>query len=289
MDPIIDTNRDAHSQPHIGGPDPSGQQGDRFVSFSKLWQPRIEAALQGAIPAETEAPARLHAAMRHAMFPGGKRLRPMLAMAACVATGGDPKRAMLPAAALECLHTYSLVHDDLPCMDDDALRRGRPTVHVAFDDATAVLAGDALLTMAFEWAADGGAGAVRALARAAGSAGMVGGQMADMLAEGGGLGGVPGATPIDQVAWIHDRKTAALLTASLEVGAWAGGGSRVPDVLQALRSYGLAVGRAFQIVDDCLDRTGTAEELGKAPGQDQAADKLTYPAILGVPASIVEA
>ncbi len=118
---------------------------------------------------------------------------------------------------------------------------------------------------------------------------MVGGQMADMLAEGGGLGGVPGATPIDQVAWIHDRKTAALLTASLEVGAWAGGGSRVPDVLQALRSYGLAVGRAFQIVDDCLDRTGTAEELGKAPGQDQAADKLTYPAILGVPASIVEA
>ena len=161
-----------------------------FTAFARAQLPAVEQALHAMLaPLEPDGPsslaADLRAAMRHAMFPGGKRLRPLLALLACAATAGDRGRALRPAAAIELLHTYSLVHDDLPCMDDDDLRRGRPTVHKAFDEATAVLAGDALLTLAFEVVAEGGAEAVRALARAAGAAGMVGGQQADMAAERG--------------------------------------------------------------------------------------------------------
>ncbi|HLU38543.1 MAG TPA: polyprenyl synthetase family protein, partial [Planctomycetota bacterium] len=171
---------------------------------------------------------------------------------------------------------------DLPCMDDDDLRRGRPTLHKAFGEATAVLAGDALLTLAFEVVAEGGAEAVRALARAAGALGMVGGQQADMAAERG-----RGARTLDEVRWIHDHKTGALIRASVEVGALAGGGDL--GALPVLREFATLIGRAFQIADDCLDVDGSALALGKNTGQDAAAGKLTWPAIAGVAAGRAEA
>ncbi|MEZ5965360.1 MAG: polyprenyl synthetase family protein [Planctomycetota bacterium] len=260
---------------------------DAFVAFARRESGDVEAALQAMVPMpDGDGPAvlarDLAAAMRHALFPGGKRLRPMLALIGCAATGGDRGRALRPAAALELLHTYSLVHDDLPCMDDDDLRRGRPTVHRAFDEATAVLAGDALLTLAFEVVAEGGSEAVRALARAAGALGMVGGQQADMRAERGRV-----EPNLPALQWIHDRKTGALIRASLEVGALAGGGDLA--ALPALREYGALLGRAFQIADDCLDVEGSAAQLGKNTGQDAAAGKLTYPSVVGVAAGRTEA
>ena len=251
---------------------------DRFTTFAAQWAPRVEATLEDLLPAGDEPPIELHRAMRHAMFPGGKRLRPLCALVAAEVTGGDPERALRSAAALELVHTYSLVHDDLPCMDDDALRRGRPTCHVVFGEAIALLAGDALLTLAFEAVAAGGPEAVRALARAAGSQGMVGGQCGDLAAE-------TAAAPIglEALQWIHDRKTGALLTAAFEVGVFAGGGDRTG--LPELRSYGHELGRAFQVIDDCLDVTATAAELGKATGKDAARGKATYPGLLGLAAS----
>ena len=254
-----------------------------FASFAAEVRPQVEAALEQLLPPVTIEPTALHSAMRHAMFPGGKRLRPLLAMIGCRVTGGDAAAAVLPAASTECLHTYSLIHDDLPCMDDDELRRGRPTCHIAFGEAMAVLAGDALQALAFEAVASGGPDAVRALARAAGCMGMVGGQVSDMEAEGGDAE----ALTVEQVRWIHDRKTGALITGSLEIGALAGGGRR--QGLEALREYGRLIGRAFQIADDCLDLTGEAGDLGKRPGQDLAAGKLTYPAVLGLERSLQEA
>ncbi|MFO1051725.1 MAG: farnesyl diphosphate synthase [Planctomycetota bacterium] len=246
-----------------------------FAAFAAHWAPRVERVLDELVPGAEVEPRRLHQAMRHSMFPGGKRLRPLCALLAAEVTGGDPQRALRAAAALELVHTYSLVHDDLPCMDDDALRRGRPTCHVAFDEATALLAGDALLTLAFEAVAEGGVEAVRALARAAGSLGMVGGQVGDLAAE-----GRAGDVRLEELQWIHDRKTGALMTASFEVGLFAGGG-RVA-ALEPLRAYGHAVGRAFQVVDDCLDVTSTAAELGKAANKDAARGKATYPGLLGL-------
>ncbi len=247
-----------------------------FRSFAAQWLPRLEQVLDDMVPSATSEPQRLHAAIRHAMFPGGKRLRPLLALVAAQASGRDPAEVLRPAASLELLHTYSLVHDDLPAMDDDALRRGRPTCHIAFDEATAILTGDALLTQAFEVVAEAGAPAVIALARAAGSLGMVAGQAADLAAE--------TSTPdFTQVEWIHDRKTGALITASLEVGALAAG--RNPAELEPWREYGRLIGRAFQIADDCLDLTGSSAELGKEPGQDLRAGKMTYPAVHGLEAS----
>lgn len=257
-------------------PAPGESAAGSFRRFVAAWAPAVEDCLDRLLPAAGTEPRRLHEAMRYAMFPGGKRLRPMLALLGCEAGGGDLQRALPAACALEFLHTYSLVHDDLPCMDDDPMRRGRPSCHIAFDEATAVLAGDALLTLAFEAVAAGGAEAVRVLARAAGSQGMVGGQAADLQAE----GSAEQAAGLERVRWIHDHKTGALITASLLVGAHAGGGCL--DGLQALRGYGDAVGRAFQIADDCLDITGSAEQIGKQPGQDLAADKLTYPAVMGL-------
>jgi geranylgeranyl diphosphate synthase type II len=259
-----------------------------FARFVHANAEAVEAALRALLPRPDAAPSRLHEAMHYALFPGGKRLRPMLALLGCRAAGGEPAQALRAAAAIECLHTYSLVHDDLPCMDDDDLRRGRPTCHKVYGDALALLAGDALLTVAFEGAASAGVHAVTALARGAGSLGMVGGQVEDLAAERDGDGA--GHT-LARVQWIHDHKTGALITASLLVGAHAA----APDsgapaaVVAALSHYGDLLGRAFQIADDCLDLTGTAQELGKNPLADVAHGKLTWPAVLGLEESLAAA
>lgn len=211
----------------------------------------LERFLDERVPPAEAEPAALHAAMRHLLFPGGKRLRPAFAFAACEAVGGAPERALPLAAAVELVHTYSLIHDDLPCMDDDAVRRGRPTVHVAHGEALAVLAGDALQALAFEvLAAPGHApdaarlAALRELAAAAGAQGLVGGQADDLAfaAEGGA----------DRVESVHRRKTAALFAAATAGGALLGGAA--PERAAQLRRFGLQVGAGFQIADDLLDR-----------------------------------
>jgi geranylgeranyl diphosphate synthase type II len=220
--------------------------------------PLVERALEGSLPPASEPPQALHAAMRHLLFPGGKRLRPALALAAAEAAGAPPEAGLPMAAAVELVHTYSLVHDDLPCMDDDAERRGRPTVHVAFGEATAVLAGDALLAAAFAVLAgdaDGAQGprrlaALRELAEAAGSRALVGGQADDLGFD------ARGADP-ERVESIHARKSAALITAAVVGGAClAGAGS---ELRERLRRFGRAVGVAFQIADDLLDAVRDAQ------------------------------
>ena len=212
--------------------------------------PRVDRALDEFLPRAGDPPARLHAAMRHLLFPGGKRLRPALALAAAEAVGGEPDAALPAAIAVELVHVYSLVHDDLPCMDDDDERRGRPTVHVAFDEATAVLAGDALLTAAFAALVAGASErdaaarvlAVRDLARAAGAAGLVGGQVDDLAGE------FASAAAVESV---HARKSAALIAASISTGARLAGASEA--LLAKLGAAGIATGVAFQITDDLLD------------------------------------
>jgi geranylgeranyl diphosphate synthase type II len=259
-------------------------RGAALTPFTSHWGGRIERALDQLLPPASEPPTVLHEAMRYVLFPGGKRLRPILALVGCAATGRSPERALVAAVGIECLHTYSLVHDDLPCMDDDALRRGRPTCHTVYGEATALLVGDALLTLAFEAVATAGAAAVGILAQAAGSRGMVGGQMADLEAE-----GRPREGGLEQVQWIHDRKTGALITGSVLVGACAGleAGESLPGSFrQKLQRYGDCIGRAFQIADDCLDLTGTVQELGKNPNADRDHDKLTYPAVVGLERSL---
>ncbi len=243
----------------------------------------VETALEGALAPTPGVPPRLHEAMRYAVFSGGKRVRPILALMACEAAGGVPERALPFACALELIHTYSLVHDDLPAMDDDDLRRGRPTVHVAFDEAHAILAGDALLTEAFVIAAAGATttglapdralAVIAAIAHAAGAAGMVGGQVADLEAEGA-------RADVALVESIHRRKTAALIAASVHAGALAGGAGD-PE-LRALRAYGDALGLAFQVADDLLDATASTAVTGKREGGDAAHGKATYPAVLGI-------
>jgi geranylgeranyl diphosphate synthase type II len=214
--------------------------------------PLVNDALDAWLPAASEPPESLHAAMRHVLFPGGKRLRPVLAFAAAEAVGAPPERALPAAVAVELVHTYSLIHDDLPCMDDDDERRGRPSVHVAFGEATAVLAGDALLTHAFEALGreDGGStteqrlGAVRDLARASGAAGLVGGQVDDLDFD-------PAETDVARIESVHARKSAALIAASIVCGARLAGAA--DPVLEGLTRCGRAVGVAFQIADDVLD------------------------------------
>ncbi len=211
--------------------------------------PPVDAALEAWLPAAHAPPASLHAAMRHLVFPGGKRLRPALALAAAEAVGGPASVALPMATAVELVHIYSLIHDDLPCMDDDTLRRGRPTVHVAFDEATAVLAGDALQSLAFQVLLSGTetdrvAGAARDLAEAIGAAGLVGGQVDDLAPN-------PMSAGTEHVLSIHARKTAALIRVAVVGGArLAGGGG---ERLAELAAFGHAVGLAFQIADDCLD------------------------------------
>lgn len=243
----------------------------------------VEHALDACLPPVDTPPTMLHEAMRYSVFSGGKRLRPILAMAACELCGGTVEAALKPACALELIHTYSLIHDDLPAMDDDDVRRGRPTCHRAFGESVAILAGDALLTLAFEVvaaaaapAAERRAAIVAELAAANGSLGMVGGQAADVGA------GVAGAG-LEAVTFIHTRKTAMPLRAAVRVGGLAAGAGA--EDLAALSSYGDAVGLAFQIVDDLLDVRGTAEEMGKAVGKDRARGKLTYPGVVGAEAA----
>ncbi len=214
---------------------------------------RVDRLLAARLPLATEPPAALHGAMRHLLFPGGKRLRPAFVFAGCEAAGGTPERALPAAAAVELVHTYSLIHDDLPCMDDDALRRGRPTVHVAYGEANAVLAGDALLALAFEVLAEArreaGAEALlactAALAAAAGSRQLVGGQADDLAFAAGG------PATAARVESVHRRKSAALISASVACGAVLAGAG--PELLANLAAFGEEVGVAFQIADDVLD------------------------------------
>ena len=242
--------------------------------------------LDAWLPRADEPPERLHESMRYSVFAGGKRVRPILAILACRAVGGADETAMPAACALECIHTYSLIHDDLPAMDDDDLRRGRPSNHKAFDEATAILAGDALLTVAFEIATLGSsspitaANTVRELAASAGWAGMVGGQMADLQAE-------REEPSEDALRFIHKRKTGALIRAAVRCGAIAGEANAAQ--LDALTAYAEKVGLAFQIADDILDVTATSEQLGKTAGKDESARKLTFPAVLGLERSQDEA
>jgi geranylgeranyl diphosphate synthase, type II len=250
---------------------------------------RIDESLERLLPHPSGPSATVARAMRYAVFGGGKRLRPLLAIAACEACGGSVDDVLGPAAALEMIHTYSLVHDDLPAMDDDDLRRGRATVHRAFGEAEAVLAGDALLSLAFEVLATLPAGDARAARRAeavavaareAGAAGMIGGQIADLEAE--------GAKPDRaRVEWIHAHKTGALIAAGVLVGAIHGGASEAERL--HLERYGHELGMAFQIADDVLDATSSPEVLGKTPGKDLAAGKATFPALMGIEASRHEA
>ena len=243
-------------------------------------RPRVERALDRILPSPTGPAATLAEAMRYAVFGGGKRLRPLLAVAAYEACGGGIETTPWEeAAAIELVHTYSLVHDDLPAMDDDDLRRGRATVHRAFGEAEAILAGDGLLTLAFEVLA-ARSDAVSVLARGAGTAGMVGGQIADLEAEGR-------PADLEGVYWIHRHKTGALLAASAELGGIFAGADRAAR--EALAAYGGALGLAFQTHDDVLDRTATASDLGKTPGKDLHAGKATIPSLLGVEGARAEA
>lgn len=247
----------------------------------------IDAALDRLIPAAATAPATLHKAMRHSVFAGGKRLRPILCLAAAEAAGGSKESATFAACAVECLHTYSLIHDDLPSMDDDDFRRGVPTCHKVYGEGIAILAGDALQALAFELVVKtpvtvryGAGDLVKELALTAGSLHLVGGQVADLEGEGKKLG-------VDSLRFIHESKTAALLTTSLKLGGMSADCGA--EELQALHDFGMATGLAFQIIDDILDVTQTSEKLGKSAGKDVASEKCTYPALIGLQASRDEA
>jgi geranylgeranyl diphosphate synthase type II len=244
----------------------------------------VEAALDRALPPEDAWPSTIHRAVRYSLFAGGKRIRPLLVLAGCEAVGGSRSEAMPLACAVEMIHTYSLVHDDLPAMDDDDLRRGRPTCHKVFGDAIAILAGDALLTRAFHLLAElpGDWEPVRVrrrleatalLGEACGTAGLIGGQVQDLEAQG---------RPIapELLERLHRAKTGALLSACVRGGALVGGAN--DEDLACLARYGSAVGLAFQIVDDVLDATEGPEQLGKTAGKDRAAGKATYVAVYGL-------
>ncbi|MDQ6809419.1 MAG: polyprenyl synthetase family protein [Verrucomicrobiota bacterium] len=256
-------------------------------SYLRARQKEIDRALQRFLPKANTRPRTIHRAMRYSLFAGGKRLRPILCLEAADACGGRREAALLLAGAVECIHTYSLVHDDLPSMDNDDLRRGRPTSHKVFGDGIAVLAGDALLTIAFAIAAsapptrryDQGA-FVRELALGAGSEKLIAGQVADLEAEGRAISRA-------ELRFIHENKTAALLTSSLRLGAMAA--NATPARLATVTEFGRSLGLAFQIIDDILDVTQSSEKLGKSAGKDVAAQKATYPAIIGLDASRREA
>ena len=244
----------------------------------------VDSRLMMAMPSETELPFSLHKSMRYSTFAGGKRLRPILLLAACEAVGGEINTALPAACAMEMIHTYSLIHDDLPAMDNDDFRRGNPTNHKVFGDAIAILAGDALLTQAFILLSspffasnvphDRILAVIHEIASAAGSRGMVGGQVVDMESEGRKDLDLP------TVQYIHTHKTGALIKASVKIGALLGGADE--RQLSSITRFGEVIGLAFQIADDILDIEGSTEELGKDAGSDQARGKATYPAVIGI-------
>ena len=247
----------------------------------------VDAALNRFIPSEDTSPPTIHKAMRHSIFAGGKRLRPILCLAAAEACGGSIDTAMPAACAVECLHTYTLIHDDLPCMDDDDFRRGVPTCHKVYGEGVAVLAGDALQALAFQLLAEVPSNArfnvgdyVRELAITSGSLHLIGGQVMDLEGEGKKL-------PLADLRYVHESKTAALLTTSIKLGGMSAGASA--EQIAALHAFGWNTGLAFQIIDDILDVTQTTEKLGKSAGKDLASEKSTYPALLGLDASRAEA
>lgn len=251
-----------------------------FHRWSRRTRRVIDKALLASFPSAKTKPVTIHRAMRYSLLAGGKRLRPILCCAASEACGGTVRDALPAACAVELVHTYSLVHDDLPCMDDDDLRRGQPTSHKVFGEGIAVLAGDALLTAAFAVLSSArpkkrrtSAGLVAELARAAGSRGLIAGQVADLEAE--------GKEPSEPALYfIHAAKTGMLLRAALKLGGMCGGGTE--KQIAALDRFGFALGLAFQIQDDILDATQSAGKLGKTAGKDAAVGKMTFPALYGL-------
>lgn len=256
-------------------------------SLIKETAQKVEAQLNELLPAEDIPPSTLHKAMRYSIFAGGKRIRPLLCLEAARACCGDPDVALYAACALETLHTYTLIHDDLPCMDDDDLRRGRPTNHKVFGEGIAVLAGDALLTEAFAMLTHVPANErydvkdyVAELAHQTGSLNLVGGQVLDLEGEGRQLS-------LDELRAIHHGKTSALIMASVRLGGMAAGATQ--EQLEALTTYGRCLGLAFQIIDDLLDITSSPEVLGKSIGKDAREQKATYPAVVGMEQARTEA
>jgi geranylgeranyl diphosphate synthase type II len=248
---------------------------------------QIDRALDYYLPKTNAKPTTLHKAMRYSLFAGGKRLRPILCLAAAEACRGRVSNALPLACALECIHTYSLVHDDLPSMDNDDYRRGRPTCHKVFGDGIAVLAGDALLTIAFEIVSRSKPAPrydmsilLREIAVAAGSQKLIAGQVADLEAEGRKV-------KRDQLRFIHENKTAAILKSSIRLGAMSANADA--KKLRAVTQFGHGLGLAFQVIDDILDVTQSSEILGKSAGKDIAAKKATYPAVIGLEKSRAEA
>jgi len=250
-------------------------------------QKKIDRALDRYLPKEKAKPQTIHKAMRYSLFAGGKRLRPILCLAAAEACDGRIDNALPLACAMECIHTYSLIHDDLPSMDNDDFRRGRPTCHKVFGDGIAILAGDALLTIAFEIVARAKISRrynmstlLREVAVAAGSQRLIAGQVADLEAEGRRVNRA-------QLRYIHENKTAAILTTTVRLGAMSANAN--PKQLAAITKFGRTLGLAFQVIDDILDVTQTSEKLGKSAGKDIAAHKATYPAVIGLEKSRAEA
>src|SRR5213595_3374808 len=262
----------------------------RPVNLKKYLRTRqkvIDRALDRYLPKTSTKPVTLHKAMRYSLFAGGKRLRPILCLAAAEACGGKIKIALPLACALECIHTYSLVHDDLPSMDNDDFRRGRPTCHKVFGDGIAILAGDALLTIAFEIVSIARPAPrynmsilLREVAVAAGSQKLIAGQVADLEAEGRNV-------KRDELRFIHENKTAAILKTSVRLGDMSANADA--KKLRAITQFGHGLGLAFQVIDDILDVTQTSEILGKSAGKDVAAKKATYPAVIGLDKSRAEA
>ncbi len=256
-------------------------------AYLRSRQKQIDRALDRYLPRTKVKPPTLHKAMRYSLFAGGKRLRPILCLAAAEACRGKISNALPLACALECIHTYSLVHDDLPSMDNDDYRRGRPTCHKVFGDGIAVLAGDALLTIAFEIVSMAKPARrydmstlLREIAVAAGSQRLIAGQVADLEAEGRDV-------KRDQLRFIHENKTAAILKSSVRLGAMSANADA--KKLRGITQFGRGLGLAFQVVDDILDVTQTSEILGKSAGKDIAARKATYPAVIGLEKSRAEA
>lgn len=259
-------------------------------SLSKRKTLLVEKALQQVLPKESTKPATIHRAMRYSLLAGGKRLRPLLCLAAAEACSKDigiVKKVLPIACALECLHTYSLIHDDLPAMDDDDLRRGKPTCHKVFGEGMAILAGDALLTKSFELLSQIKppkryplSQFLREMSVAAGSQQLISGQVADLEAEGKKV-------TLADVRFVHERKTGAMIVLSLRLGGMMA--NATPKQLKSLTDFGKALGLAFQIVDDILDVTQSSQQLGKSAGKDLTAKKATYPAVIGLEASQKEA